>query len=111
MLKLRKNACHSLYLRDFIKEVCHIIAVSYILFPCLGHSEVPMLSERYPSEPPHGAVAFYPAYGAKPDLPIYVPRGAHPPGPPPLLASKRDGPETHMLPAFYPSPYPPPVSL
>lgn len=82
-----------------------------ILFPCLGHSEVPMLSERYPPEPPHGAVAFYPAYGAKPDLPIYVPHGAHPPGPPPLLASKRDGPETHMLPAFYPSPYPPPVSL
>lgn len=81
------------------------------MFPCLGHSEVPMLSERYPPEPPHGAVAFYPAYGAKPDLPIYVPRGAHPPGPPPLLASKRDGPETHMLPAFYPSPYPPPVSL
>ncbi|XP_078367195.1 uncharacterized protein LOC144651177 isoform X2 [Oculina patagonica] len=75
-----------------------------------GHSEVPMLSEHYPgTEPPHAPVAFYPAYGAKPDLPIYVPRGAHPPGPPPLLASKRDGPEAHMLPAFYPTPYPPPV--
>lgn len=69
-----------------------------------------MLSEHYPgTEPPHAPVAFYPAYGAKPDLPIYVPRGAHPPGPPPLLASKRDGPEAHMLPAFYPTPYPPPV--
>lgn len=80
------------------------------MFSFLGHSEVPMLSEHYPgTEPPHAPVAFYPAYGAKPDLPIYVPRGAHPPGPPPLLASKRDGPEAHMLPAFYPTPYPPPV--
>lgn len=76
-----------------------------------GHSEVPMLSEHYPGPepPPHAPVAFYPAYGAKPELPIYVPRGSHPPGPPPLLASKRDGPEAHMLPAFYPTPYPPTV--
>ena len=78
-----------------------------ILFPCSGHSEVPMLSEHYPgTEPPHAPVAFYPAYDK---MPIYVPRGAHPPGPPPLLASKREGPEGHMLPAFYPTPYPPPV--
>ena len=69
-----------------------------------------MLSEHYPSEPPHAPVAFYPAaYGAKPDLPLYLPRGGHPTGPPPLLASKRDGPDSHMLPAFYPTPYPPPV--
>lgn len=89
--------------------------------PLIGHEvmpgvfssvprEVPMLSEHYPSEPPHAPVAFYPAaYGAKPDLPLYLPRGGHPTGPPPLLASKRDGPDSHMLPAFYPTPYPPPV--
>lgn len=81
--------------------------LDFILFPCSGQSEVPMLSEHYPgTEPPHAPVAFYPAYDK---MPIYVPRGAHPPGPPPLLASKREGPEAHMLPAFYPTPYPPPV--
>ena len=67
-----------------------------------------MLSEHFPSEPSHAPVAFYPAYGPKPDLPLYLPRAAHPSGPPPLLASKREGPEAHMLP-FYPTPYPPPV--
>lgn len=87
--------------------------------PLIGHEvipgvfssvprEVPMLSEHFPSEPSHAPVAFYPAYGPKPDLPLYLPRAAHPSGPPPLLASKRDGPEAHMLP-FYPTPYPPPV--
>ena len=89
--------------------VVHVLLALILLnsYSCSGHSEVPMLSEHYPgTEPPHAPVAFYPAYDK---MPIYVPRGAHPPGPPPLLASKREGPEPHMLPAFYPTPYPPPV--
>jgi hypothetical protein len=69
-----------------------------------------MISEHgYPTEHGHPVVPYY-LHGGRPDVPLFIPRGGPLPGPPPLLASKRDGADPHSVSPFFQGVYPPPVS-
>lgn len=67
-------------------------------------SESTMISEHgFPTEHGHPMVPYY--LGGRPDVPILFQRG-----PPPLLASKREGGEPHAVSPYFQGVYPPSVS-
>ncbi|XP_032229439.1 uncharacterized protein LOC116613003 isoform X2 [Nematostella vectensis] len=90
-----------------LRSAHEVLPGVYATRPGYPHEPSTMLSEQFPGDHAPHALPYY-LQGAKPDMPMFLPRAGPIPGPPPLLGSKREGPDAHMS-QFYPAPFPPDI--